>query len=81
MSLTFVVNVVLLLGVCQSPPSIVLKYYKNGSLLKMLQSGRTLSLQQKMNILIGVSSGMYHLHQEKIVHRYDFIPCYSLIYM
>jgi len=58
----------MLLGVCIYPLHIVTRFYENGSLLRYFQ--RTpLSLEQIIHILKGVTSGMNHLHSEKVIHR------------
>merc|ERR1712000_397262 len=65
-------NVVQLLGVCidrANPLCVVTDFQPNGSLHSLLKSDKPLGWSTVVNILRGVSAGMYHLHKEKILHR------------
>jgi serine/threonine protein kinase len=65
----FVENVLMLLGMCQDPLSMVTEYMSNGSLLHFLTKNPTMDIQLKFSIVLGISRGMVHLHSEKIIHR------------
>ena len=64
-------NVVQLLGVCTHPQLlIVTRFYSNGSLLNFIENQQSsLDRQLLLKVLCGITAGMEHLHQEKIIHR------------
>jgi serine/threonine protein kinase len=62
-------NVVLLMGVCESPLSCVTEYVANGSLHRYLRQNRSLTPELEHRMVEGIARGMLHLHLENIVHR------------
>jgi len=64
-------NVVPLLGVCYDPktPCMVTDYLENGTLERLIKSSFVLTWPLIVNISKGITAGVYHLHQENILHR------------
>ena len=62
---------VLLIGFCEDPVSIVMEYLEQGSLHEYLRSHskQEVSFVSKKEVLFGVARGMLHLHKENIIHR------------
>ncbi|CAN1130275.1 L-type lectin-domain containing receptor kinase S.6 [Linum perenne] len=77
-------NLVQLQGWCCEGPELVLvyEYFPNGSLDRILHKGAVvLSWKQRLNILLGVASGLSYLHEEcerQIIHR-DVKACNILL--
>jgi len=61
-------NVILLLGVCPQPLSIVTEFMEKGSLYGYLQKTE-LTQQQQLSVIRGIARGMLHLHFENVIHR------------
>jgi len=62
-------NVVMLLGLCESPLCLITEFCSNGSLSTLLLSKADLNSATKYQITLGVTAGMLHLHSENVVHR------------
>ncbi|PRP81904.1 serine/threonine protein kinase 4, CTR4 [Planoprotostelium fungivorum] len=65
-------NVVLFLGttIPPQPLSLVTEYCEGGSLDKWLRQNRdVVTIDQQKKFIIGIASGMFHLHKERIIHR------------
>jgi serine/threonine protein kinase len=63
-------NVAQLFGVCLRPLALVCAFYPRGSLDKWLkQQPAPLSDAATLRMLLGIASGVYHLHAEGVVHR------------
>lgn len=65
-------NVVQLLGICSDPRSklaIITDFFSKGSLESLLFSQSQITWKQVAQIAKGISAGIFHLHQEKIIHR------------
>jgi len=65
-------NVVLFMGVVTQIPHplcIVTEFIENGSLLNYLFDHPDIELESQMNIIIGISLGMLHLHSNNVIHR------------
>jgi len=62
-------NVILFIGVTQSPLAIVTEFCSGGSLFDMICEGRDFSMKQIKLFLLGIARGMLHLHAEGIIHR------------
>ena len=48
---------------------LVLEYVSKGSLLSVLKKERSLSFQDKLNMMISSCRGMVYLENQKIIHR------------
>jgi len=67
-------NVVLLMGICSTPPhlSIVTEYLARGSMYRLLHHTQiSLEFRRRLKMAIDISKGMAYLHSNKpaIVHR------------
>jgi len=62
-------NVVLLMGICDEPLSVVTEFMEGGSLFVYLRAHDTIAKEQTLKILTGIARGMLHLHLENIIHR------------
>jgi len=65
-------NVVMLLGICATPPCIVLELMQRGSLTDVLQSkqySQDIDLALSIRVLSDVARGMAYLHSKSILHR------------
>jgi serine/threonine protein kinase len=62
-------NVIQVLGVCQTPPGIVMEFMERGSLLSLLKDQVKLDSSQIDSIILGIAQGLAHLHYYGIVHR------------
>ena len=60
-------NVIQLIGVCVAPPMLVMAYAEKKTLRHVLDND-DLSLTSRLDIVKGVSRGMYALHDEDILH-------------
>ena len=60
-------NVIQLIGVCVAPPMLVIAYAAKNTLRHVLDND-DLSLTSRLDIIKGVSRGMYALHDEDILH-------------
>jgi len=61
-------NVQQLFGVCNDPVALVTKFYENGSLTDYMKHNQ-LSIQIQFKIIKGMTAGMLHLENERLVHR------------
>ena len=63
-------NILPLLSFCLSPPCLISQYMENGSLGRKLKDHERnpLSWAQRLNIALGISRGLRHLHAHEIVH-------------
>ena len=62
-------NILPLLSFCLNPPCLISQYMENGSLRRKLKDQKyPLSWAQRLNISLGVSRGLRHLHEHDIVH-------------
>jgi serine/threonine protein kinase len=62
-------NILPLLSFCLNPPCLISQYMENGSLRRKLEDHKNpLSWAQRLNIALGISSGLRHLHEHNIVH-------------
>ena len=57
------------LGVQEATPYLVMEFLEGESLDVALRSGRTLTLEEKLNIVIQVCSALAYAHEQGIVHR------------
>ncbi|HYL12311.1 MAG TPA: protein kinase [Terriglobales bacterium] len=57
------------LGVQEATPYLVMEFLEGESLDALIRSGRTLSLEEKLNIVIQVCNALAYAHEQKIVHR------------
>ena len=62
-------NVVLLLGFCIDPLSVVTEFLERGSLYNYLRSEQQIDVKTKTKMIVGIAKGMLHIHLENIVHR------------
>jgi len=62
-------NVVIFMGVTQSPLCLITEFLGGGSLLNYLHDHPDTEIETKMKIVKGIASGMLHLHSENIIHR------------
>eukprot|EP00039_Didymoeca_costata_P006045 m.87031 g.87031 ORF g.87031 m.87031 type:complete len:1808 (+) comp13087_c0_seq3:204-5627(+) len=65
-------NVVSLIGVVSvgEPLLVLVSYCENGSLISILKQKRTdISIHDRVQWLIEITSGMAHLHEQRFVHR------------
>ena len=71
-------NIVPLYTYCEDPPCLVFQYMENGSLYKKLQdTKRPLTWKQRGNIAVGIARGLYHLHENGVVH--SDIKCLNIL--
>lgn len=61
-------NVVLFLGICLDPFSIVTEFLENGDLKTFLKNHQ-ISVETQISIIRDISAGMFHLSMQGIVHR------------
>eukprot|EP01117_Protostelium_nocturnum_P005022 TRINITY_DN1814_c0_g1_i5.p1 TRINITY_DN1814_c0_g1~~TRINITY_DN1814_c0_g1_i5.p1 ORF type:complete len:1367 (+),score=346.67 TRINITY_DN1814_c0_g1_i5:84-4184(+) len=61
-------NVVLLLGIVLQPLSLVTEFCEGGSLFRYLRF-ESPTYKEKLQIIVGIAKGMFHLHSEKVIHR------------
>jgi serine/threonine protein kinase len=62
-------NILPLLSFCLNPPCLISQYMENGSLRRKLEDRKNpLSWAQRLNIALGISTGLRHLHEYDIVH-------------
>ena len=62
-------NILPLLSFCLNPPCLISQYMENGSLRRKLNDhNNPLSWLQRLNIALGLSRGLRHLHEYDIVH-------------
>jgi len=61
-------NVVTFIGYCLNPLCLITEYLPHGSLLQLLIT-EPLDLKMKIQIIVDVATGMYHLSQQRIVHN------------
>jgi serine/threonine protein kinase len=57
------------LGVQEATPYLVMEFLEGESLDALIRSGRALSLEEKLNIVIQVCNALAYAHEQKIVHR------------
>lgn len=57
------------LGVQEGTPYFVMEFLEGESLDVALRSGRTLTLEEKLNIVIQVCNALAYAHEQSIVHR------------
>jgi serine/threonine protein kinase len=62
-------NVAVFLGMCREPLCIVMEYLPGGNVKSLLTSNQSLSLHMVLNMARDTAAGMFHLHEEKIIHR------------
>jgi serine/threonine protein kinase len=63
-------NVAQLFGVCLRPLALVSAFYPRGALDRWLkQQPAPLSEAATLRMLLGIASGVYHLHAEGLIHR------------
>jgi serine/threonine protein kinase len=62
-------NVVLLMGICEEPLSVVTEFLARGSLYSYIRQNTEMPLDLQKKIITGIARGMFHLHLENIVHR------------
>jgi len=68
-NLPFNPNVIQFIGICVVPLCIITKFYENGSLIGYLKKNGKLPINQSINMLLGISLGVMHLHKNNIIHR------------
>ena len=62
-------NILPLLSFCLNPPCLISQYMEKGSLRKKLEEhDNPLSWAQRLNIALGISRGLRHLHEHDLVH-------------
>ena len=66
--ITNIDNIVLLLGICNNPISVITEFMDGGSLHHYLTKSK-LDSKTTHAIIMGISRGMLHLHIEGIIHR------------
>jgi len=49
--------------------AVITQFVRNGSVKECMQRGRSFSLDQKLNILLQSSAGVWSLHDQGIIHR------------
>ncbi len=51
-----------------------MKFYENGSVLAYIQqlnsNNQKMDWPRKLEIILGIASGVSHLHKERVIHRY-----------
>src|ERR1700758_3875646 len=57
------------LGVQEAVPFIVMEFLEGESLDVVFRSGRTLALEEKLNIVMQVCSALAYAHEQSIIHR------------
>jgi serine/threonine protein kinase len=57
------------LGVQEATPYLVMEFLEGESLDVALRSGRTLTLEEKLNIVIQVCSALAYAHEQSVIHR------------
>ena len=57
------------LGVQEASPYLVMEFLEGESLDALIRAGRTLSLEEKLNIVIQVCNALAYAHAQQIVHR------------
>lgn len=65
-------NIVMLIGACISPTSLITEYCENGNLFEMLKDkNRTLSWPQRVQMALDEARGISHMHVQTppIIHR------------
>jgi serine/threonine protein kinase len=63
-------NVVQLMGICLTPPCVVLEFMARGTLYGILQNTTVeLSLKLRLSFLRDVARGMTFLHAQGLIHR------------
>lgn len=62
-------NLVQLYGYCLNPYCLIMEYMPQGSLYKLLRSGKALNVNIKINIAYGMAKGLAYLHAKNIIHR------------
>lgn len=63
-------HVVQLMGVCRSPPAVVMEFMERGTLFSVLHNDALpLPFDQRVRFGMDVGSGMRFLHSANVVHR------------
>src|SRR5437588_5623997 len=66
------------LGVHEATPYLVMEFLEGESLDAFIRSGRAISLEEKLNIIIQVCNALAYAHEQKIVHR-DIKPANVMV--
>src|SRR5437016_9896670 len=66
------------LGVHEGTPYLVMEFLEGESLDAFIRSGRAISLEEKLNIIIQVCNALAYAHEQKIVHR-DIKPANVMV--
>ena len=62
-------NVVVLMGICGAPLSVVTEFMEGGSLFNFIRKQKDIDDETNYKIIFGIARGMLHLHLENIIHR------------
>ena len=62
-------NILPIYTYCEDPPCLIFQYMENGTLYHKLQDTRhPLTWKQRGNVGVGTARGLYHLHENNVVH-------------
>lgn len=71
-------NIARLLGWCEEPVSMLMKYYKLGALDHFIKNGKVFSKGLKLDFMLDVARGLSFMHSKKVAHC-DIKPANILV--